>query len=280
MKLFNLYQEKESDEQCITEISYSNDWLVTVPHSGKLIIDKYKDYIDFNSSVKLSSDLHTERLFDLGKGKFLVFNLLRDFLNVSRAKKGIKGNDVPLHLKQDPLHPMSLTDKKILLKDYSSEEEKEILEIYDEFHWQVNDLIETVKKENDFVLILDGHSLSKVGPKNTPDEGKERASFVLGTLDDTSAHPEIIETFYNALKQSAEEHNWTVKKNSPYKGGFITQKYTDVDNKINIIQLEVNKSIYMDEETLKRDYKQLDIVRDIIKNAMNEAFKKAKALYN
>lgn len=280
MKLFNLYKNKESEEHCITEISYSNDWVVTVPHSGKLIIEKYKDYIDFNNSVKLSSDLYTERLFDLGKGKFLVFNLLRDFINVGRAKEGIKGNDVPLHLRQDPLHPISLTEEKVVLKDYNREEEKELMGIYNEFHWQVNELIEIVKKENNFVLMLDGHSLSKVGPKNTPDEGKERASFVIGTLDDTSAHPEIIKSFYETLKEYAEKEGWTVKKNDPYKGGFITQKYSNLNDKINVIQLEVNKSIYMNEETLERDSKKVDIVRDIIKNTMNKTYEKAKNLYN
>ena len=41
--------------------------------------------------------------------------------------------------------------------------------------------------------------------------------------------------------------------NYPYSGGYITKNYGKPESGINVLQIEINRSIYMDENTLLRN---------------------------
>ena len=47
--------------------------------------------------------------------------------------------------------------------------------------------------------------------------------------------------------------NLIVEENIPYSGGFITQFYGNPSNGIHVLQLEINRSIFMDEKLLKKN---------------------------
>ncbi len=43
---------------------------------------------------------------------------------------------------------------------------------------------------------------------------------------------------------------YTVCRNKPYAGGFITEHYGRPARKLNALQIEVNRALYMDEQSL------------------------------
>ena len=104
-----------------------------------------------------------------------------------------------------------------------------------------------MKKIHGHALIFDCHSMNSIGLKNTPDEGMERPDFAIGTLDDTSADKKIISAYYKTLKEEAGKFSLTVEKNNPYKGGYITQKYGKPSDNVHVIQLEMKRSLFMNE---------------------------------
>jgi N-formylglutamate amidohydrolase len=207
-------------------------------------------------------------------------------VNVNRFREGSNDSSLPSYLRRDPFHGFSLTGKPVLLQEYSRGEEK-LLWFYDRYHYLLEKAIVEMKEKYGYALVFDCHSMNSVALKHTPDEGKERPDFVIGTLDDTSAHPRIISAFYDALRSEAENVGLTVRKNYPYRGGFITRKYGNPSANVHVIQIEVKKSNYMneglshdnDKEAFKIKPDGLKLINSIISKAIKVCCEEAAFLY-
>lgn len=273
-----LTDEFEEHDEIMNSQEFNDNYLVSIPHCGILIPKKIMPSIIIGPKIKNGTDLYTERVYDIKSGIKLDFKINPNIVNPNRSKMGLDVEGFT-HLKQDALVPYQPHEIDFKVP-YTSKEREELFKEYDKYHNALKDSIQKLKDKNGFALMLDGHSLASVGLPYSPDPGKKRANFILGTLDDTSAHPEIINVFYKTLKEGAEKNGWTVVKNDPYKGGFITREYNNLDYKINVMQLEVNKATYMEEKTFTPIDENIKIIQEIIKNAMDKAYEKAKEIYN
>ena len=56
----------------------------------------------------------------------------------------------------------------------------------------------------------------------------------------------------NAALEILTQAGFSVKRNKPYAGGFITQHYGKPYESVHAIQIEINRSLYMNEQELKR----------------------------
>ena len=76
--------------------------------------------------------------------------------------------------------------------------------------------------------------------------GTLSTDFVVGDRFDASCAPEISQTIVESLR----DLGFTVARNKPYAGGFITEHYGRPDKDIRAAQLEINRGLYMNERTL------------------------------
>jgi N-formylglutamate deformylase len=95
---------------------------------------------------------------------------------------------------------------------------------------------------------LDCHSMMPVGNELAPDPGRDRADFVLGDLDGTSCEP----GFTGLVAETLEKLGYSVAINDPYKGALIVERYGAPDKGVHSLQIEINRNLYMDLETLER----------------------------
>jgi N-formylglutamate deformylase len=86
-------------------------------------------------------------------------------------------------------------------------------------------------------------SISEEGP------GKPRADFVLGDRDGTTCEPE----FTALVAQSLAGMGYNVKVNDPYKGVELVRAFSDPKAGRHSLQVEVNRRLYMDEATRKKN---------------------------
>jgi N-formylglutamate deformylase len=85
---------------------------------------------------------------------------------------------------------------------------------------------------------------SAAGPK----DDRPRADVVIGDRYGTSCLAVIADTIEATLR----ELGYTVGRNKPYAGGFITEHYGNPAAGLHTIQLEINRALYMDERRLMR----------------------------
>ncbi|MFH1682797.1 MAG: N-formylglutamate amidohydrolase [Candidatus Woesearchaeota archaeon] len=248
MQLLNVLTGEKTEintENLIISEKRTFDYILSIPHGGVYILISCADRLKLGWDLLIGSDLFTEQVYDTRKGIIISTRLNTYLLNTGRGKE--VDETLPLHLRNNFLETPSLTGEKIKIKDYDREQKQILLGYYDQYHQYLKQAILEMKKEFGFVLVFDCHSMNSIGLNNVPDPGKERADFVVGKLDDLSADQEVIAVFYGVLKAEAEKFGLTVRKNDPYKGGFITKTYSDPKNDVHVIQLEIKKSIYMEE---------------------------------
>ena len=118
---------------------------------------------------------------------------------------------------------------------------RRIATLHRPYHARLADLIETAQRQFGFALLLDCHSM----PSTSPDVNG--CDIVLGDRYGSSAARWVIEAVENALRGAG----LSVRRNKPYAGGYITEHYGAPAAGRHALQIEINRSLYMDERALR-----------------------------
>jgi N-formylglutamate amidohydrolase len=112
-------------------------------------------------------------------------------------------------------------------------------------------LVERTRERFGFCILLDCHSMPSVGGPLDRDHGQARVDFVLGDCFGTACAPAITEI----ADRSLSGFGYLVTRNDPYAGGFTTRHYGRPGEGLHALQIEINRSLYMDEDMIEpRDY--------------------------
>jgi N-formylglutamate amidohydrolase len=122
---------------------------------------------------------------------------------------------------------------------------RRIESLYKPYHRALRRLFSRLHRDFGAAVLIDCHSMpSTVGHKDE----RPRPEFVLGDRYGTSCVGVVSETVEKALRTLG----YSVSRNKPYAGGFITEHYGNPAAGLHAIQLEINRSLYMDERRYAR----------------------------
>ena len=117
------------------------------------------------------------------------------------------------------------------------------------YHAALDAAIDAAVARHGHVIHLNCHSMPAVSAAYSTDHpGLRHADFVVGDRDGTTADPRLtrfVECFLLG-------RGYTVSVNHPYKGVEIVRRHGRPAEQRHSLQLEVNKRLYMDEQTLDR----------------------------
>jgi len=117
--------------------------------------------------------------------------------------------------------------------------------VYKPYHAALRRLIARTHVQFGFGVLIDCHSM----PGNVRVAGTNaRPDFIIGDRYGTSASADLSRAAVAIL----EEMGFTAIRNKPYAGGFITEHYGRPSRGLHALQIEVNRSIYVDEVTLEK----------------------------
>jgi len=130
---------------------------------------------------------------------------------------------------------------------------------YEPYHRALAGLVEATNKRFGGCLLVDCHSMPS-GVSPAPEGGGQRqVDVVLGDCYGTACAPAITDTAQRTL----EAMDFIVTRNKPYAGGFTTRHYGRPKNGIHVLQVEINRALYMDEKRVKRSHGLPKITRRI-----------------
>ena len=129
-----------------------------------------------------------------------------------------------------------------------AEAEARIDRLYRPYHAALSALIEESVSRCGRALLIDCHSMPAVGGPNDRDPGKRRVDFVLGDGHGTSCAPWLVKWVEGFLRGQG----YTVTRNDPFAGGFITRHYGQPATGRHALQIEINRRLYMDEDRIER----------------------------
>jgi N-formylglutamate amidohydrolase len=127
--------------------------------------------------------------------------------------------------------------------------------LYKPYHRALRRLINKAHQAFGTVVVMDCHSMPSIGVSR--DEPR-RPDIVIGDRYGTSCAPllpDMVEKTMRAL-------GYSVGRNKPYAGGFITEHYGNPASGLHTVQLELNRAIYMDERRRERGPRFAQIAMD------------------
>ena len=117
------------------------------------------------------------------------------------------------------------------------------------YHNSLEKLITITKENFGCCTLIDCHSMpsNKIG--NGGRNNKSPADIVLGDNHGRSANKVLV----NEIMGFFVSQGLSVKINDPYPGGYTTSNYGKPQTGVQAIQIEINRALYMDEKSMKRN---------------------------
>jgi N-formylglutamate amidohydrolase len=123
-----------------------------------------------------------------------------------------------------------------------------IEKVYRPYHRTLASLIDRVHGHTGVALLVDCHSMPSSAASHLPSGNGKSIDIVLGDRFGVSCAEEITA----AAERRLQSLGLNVVRNRPYAGGFITQNYGSVRTGRHALQIEVNRALYLDENTLEK----------------------------
>ena len=237
------------------------------PHSGHHYPDDF-DHICDHLTLERAEDKYVDDLFESAPdhgAHLLLAHFPRSYIDVNRSHDDIDTELLDGHWQGDfPIFPTNRSDAGIGLirrlvkpgipvyeRDLSSDEIIARIEnYYRPYHNALADLIEGAHYNFGQAWHINCHSMpsSSAYPKrpigligNQP----KPSDFVLGDRDGTTCDP----AFTRVLRDFIKSLGYTVTINDPFKGVELVEKYSNPARGYHSIQIEINKALYMNDDT-------------------------------
>ena len=125
---------------------------------------------------------------------------------------------------------------------------RRIEQIYIPYHRTLSALTNAVLSKAGEVLLVDCHSMPASATAHVVPSAAGSVDVVLGDRFGASC-AEDISAF---VEERLQRHGLRVLRNKPYAGGFITQNHGAPHRGQHALQVEINRSLYMNETTLEK----------------------------
>jgi N-formylglutamate deformylase len=231
------------------------------PHSGEWYPDDF-DHLPDRRLVRTAEDTHVGRLWSAmpALGATLIeAHFPRAYIDANRSLADI---DVELLVDAwpDPIAPSRKTEQGIGLvwrvaragvpmygrRLTSAEVRARIERCWRPYHAALDAAVDAMHRRFGGVWHINCHSMPAVGDVMADDAGRERADFVLGDRDGTTCEPALTE----CVAATVRGMGYSVAVNDPYKGVEIVRKHGRPHENRHSLQIEIKRTLYMDEETL------------------------------
>lgn len=118
--------------------------------------------------------------------------------------------------------------------------------LYYPYHEALQRLLDQTRTKFGACLLIDCHSMPSIGGPMDCDPGLKRFDAVLGDRFGTSCSSVATRTAERILR----DLGYSVGRNSPYAGGYCTHHYGRPQAQMHALQIEINRGLYMDEQSV------------------------------
>lgn len=235
------------------------------PHSGVAYPGDFNFSSDF-SALRMAEDTHVEKLYDFAPAlgvSWIEALFPRSYLDANRdlseidvalfdeAWPGVVSNDEKVLSKVKlgkgliwrttddgaPIYQRALSVAEV---------QNRIQNCWQPYHDAVAVAIDAAHARHGYCIHINCHSMPAIAAAQaTAFPGEAHADFVIGDRDGSTADPKLS----NLICQHLRALGYSVAYNHPYKGVELVRRYSDPARHRHGIQVEINRKLYMNEET-------------------------------
>jgi N-formylglutamate deformylase len=244
----------------VEPVSLTSGVVFALPHSGRdygvsFLNQSILDQISIRSSEDAFLDQLIVGIEKYGSPK-IIANAPRAFIDLNRSTdeldpaliSGIKDNTRNPRISSGlGVIPRVVSHGKEIYRGKLSFEQAQsrIKNYWKPYHTDLSNLLQRSQSVFGQSLLIDIHSMPHEAV-STQSPFIKAPEIVVGDRFGMSSDPEFTNLVISILKQ----HEFRVAKNTPFAGAFITQHHGKVKKRIHALQLEIDRSLYMDEEKI------------------------------
>jgi N-formylglutamate amidohydrolase len=144
--------------------------------------------------------------------------------------------------------------------------------LYKPYHATLRALMERARRRFGLGVLIDCHSMPSAHVRDGAARGEgRRVDFVVGDRFGASCAPSLVDLVEDRLRG----FGYSVRRNRPYAGGFITEHYGRPALGFHAVQIEISRGLYMNETTLAHGARfdalaahLTELVRDLAREAL------------
>ncbi|MFK7878506.1 N-formylglutamate amidohydrolase [Roseobacter sp.] len=142
---------------------------------------------------------------------------------------------------------LSLMEAKQRLSDY-----------WHPYHDMLQALLDEALRYHGQAVLIDCHSMPHEAVQGIVRRGAKRPQIVLGDRFGAAANPDIVDRVEAAFTSAG----FVVSRNAPFAGAYVAQAYGRPSRGQHAVQVEIDRALYMDEQTIKpsSDFADLQLV--------------------
>ncbi len=241
-----------------------NSFVFAAPHSGRLYPQDMQDKSPLSKTeLRISEDAFVDELFDWVPSEgacLLVATYARAYLDLNRATNEL---DPAMFTPQLPIDTVNISQrvksglglipaivaegKHIYTAPLPARAAAQRTEsIHAPYHTKLRELLDSRIKRTRQAYFIDCHSM--------PSEEKPLSGFskqpdiILGDCWGQSCSSQLT----TVVEEQLTKNGFKVRRNVPYSGGYATSHYGKPLHHTHALQIEINRAIYMNEDTLEK----------------------------
>jgi N-formylglutamate amidohydrolase len=116
------------------------------------------------------------------------------------------------------------------------------------YHTALRALLEQTREAHGLAVLFDCHSMPRDALRSMAANGTPRPEIVLGDRFGSACSPWVMRAAVDAFRGAG----FRVACNTPFAGGYITQTYGAPEKGLHALQIEIDRSLYMEERSLRK----------------------------
>ena len=245
--------------------------LVEVPHSGLAIPEAVRSELTTSPDAILrDADIYVDKLYDdatRAGATMLVARTSRYVVDLNRAITDVDPSvsaDTGRRRGGQPrgvIWSLNTEGKSLLRRPLSPQQLQERVERFHKpYHRTLAQQMSALRSEFGFASMLAAHSMPSVARGAGTFSGARRADVVPGTRGRTSADRRLIDLIDAHFRAAG----LSVRHDDPYRGGFTTAHYGRPADGWHVVQIELNRALYVDEVTCRPKPQAFDALRTVL----------------
>ncbi len=250
------------------------------PHSGRAYPAEFlRASILDSHEIRSSEDAFVDQLFESAPefgAPFLTAGAPRAFVDLNRSSEEL--DPAVIHgLRAQGHNPRVASGLGVIPRVVAggraiyrgkmpqSEAQHRIRTIWRPYHDKLQALLDEAHMTFGQAVLIDCHSMPHEAMDGIAKRGMQRPGVVLGDRFGAAAAPETVDRVETAFRSAG----FVVSRNAPFAGAYIAQAYGRPTRKQHAIQVEIDRSLYMDEASIQPNA-DFDDVRRKLANVVAE----------
>ncbi|SMR82424.1 N-formylglutamate deformylase [Aliiroseovarius halocynthiae] len=240
------------------------------PHSGRYYDDAFlKQTILDERSIRSSEDAYVDRLYAFATecgAPFLCANTPRAYVDLNRGLEeldpalisGLRGTTLNPRISSGlGVIPRVVAGGRTIYRGKMTlgAAQKRLNAHWHPYHTKLRQLMDDSLTQHGQAILVDCHSMPHEALASLRRKSSDTPEIVLGDRFGTSAGVEIVD----AIEAAFQGAGFRTARNMPFAGAFMAQHYGRPQMGRHVVQIEIDRSLYMDEASITPNYRFTEI---------------------